>query len=225
MKVIVIGNGEVGSALIKLLSENNNVDYTDLNHKAKGTFDIMCVAIPYSESFIDTIKNYQEEYQPKATIIFSSVAVGTSKQLNAVHSPVEGIHPKLYESLKTFTRFIGGRDELAERFIKENFKVDIVKLPLPEHTEFLKLRSTTLYGINIEFARYSNEVAKLIDMLYELVNIYDVAYNDFYRQMGKTQYSRYVLYPPEGKIGGHCVRENCKILKEQYPNKILDIIE
>ena len=44
--------------------------------------------------------------------------VGTTEKFGHkfLHSPVRGVHPNLYEGLKTFVKFIGGDTQLAEAY-------------------------------------------------------------------------------------------------------------
>ncbi len=112
MRTIIIGIGEVGSALHSVLSEHYNpVSIHDLkvSNADDGPYDIMHVCIPYSENFIDIVKAYRARFQPKHVVIHSSVPIGTSRQCGAVHSPIRGLHPLLDTGIKTFVKFLGGK--------------------------------------------------------------------------------------------------------------------
>lgn len=220
MNGILVGYGEVGKGIRYVIPELDVYDIKFDNKGLKKTYDVLLVAIPYTESFIDEVKKYQEFFKVKSTIIFSTVPIGTSAKLNAVHSPVEGKHPNLGESIGIMRRFVGGTDRLALEFLHQFFP-NITIVDKPDFTEFLKLRSTSKYGINIEFARYENAVSKTIGMNFDLIKEFDEAYNELYRDMNMPQFQRYILDPPKGKIGGHCVVPNAKILDEQYPNTML----
>lgn len=224
--ILLLGFGEVGKALYKIAYRNGcRIDVIDLNtrstKKCSKKYDVLFVAIPYSRKFIYVVRSYQRKHTIKTVIVFSTVPVGTCKRIpNTVHSPIEGKHPHLEKSIRLHMRWMGGRSKNAENLFRRlGFK--LFMLPRPEFTEFLKLRSLACYGVNIEFARYSAEVCGKLGLSYDAVSRYDADYNDLYRGLGLGCYSRYVLYPPTGRIGGHCVVPNVKLLNKQFPSYLL----
>lgn len=227
MKIILIGFGEIGQSVYNIFKRKyENVDIVDkkLNEQdtknLKSKYDLMLVAIPYSQYFIKSIKSYQEKFRPNATVVFSTVAIGTCRKVNAVHSPVEGKHPHLEKSILSVDRWLGGKNKVAiQCFKKLGFKIRV--FDKPEITEFLKLRSTSLYGVNIEFARYTKNVCDKLNIDFERVKEFDKWYNELYKKMGYPQYSRYILDAPVGKKGGHCITPNARILNEQFPSALL----
>lgn len=229
MKCVLIGYGEIGKGVYEVFSPYHTIHRIDreyIDGVDPGGYDALLVAIPYESDFIDIVKDYQALFAPHLTIIFSTVAIGTTTQIpNAVHSPVEGKHPDLAESIRIMPRFVGGVNEGNADLLAEFFGglEDYTVVPMTDsrHTEFLKLRSISLYGVNIEFARYTAEVCADLGMAWEYVKAFDAAYNMLYAQMGMLQYQRYILEPPEGNIGGHCVVPNSKILDKQYPSLFL----
>jgi hypothetical protein len=226
MKCILIGHGEIGKGIREYYGQYHEIDYVDLNDETIDLkeHDIMLVTIPYSENFVQIVSDYQQRFKPKAKIIFSTVAIGTtSKLLNAVHVPIEGKHPNLTESIANWQIFMGGFNQLAYDFFVQANKNPYI-LEKPEHTEAMKLLSTTLYGVNIEFARYANTIFKDIGMNYNNFNSYNACYNVLYNSMGEQRYSRYILNPPDGKKGGHCITSNAKILQEQYHDILVDVV-
>lgn len=222
MKAIIVGYGEIGKALETVFSPFHEISVCDIGYTSDWKdCDILLVSIPYSDKFVEIVEKYQDRYKPKATIIFSTVAIGTTSGIkNAVHSPVEGKHPELAESIKSMRRWVGGENEDVLAFLKIA-KMDVIVVKEPEFTEFLKLRSTSKYGINIEFARYEKSVCDSIGMDFILIKEFDCDYNHLYRKMGIRKFQRYILDPPEGEIGGHCIVPNAKILDEQYPSELL----
>lgn len=220
MKIVLVGYGEIGSSLYEVFSKYAQIEICDINREVEGEFDMMFVAIPYTENFVDIVKNYQQKHKPKSTIIFSTVAIGTSSKLGAVHSPVEGMHPTLADSIRRAIRWVGGESTDFINLLKE-VRINFKQVEKPEHTEFLKLRSTSLYGVNIEYARYCKKVADELEMDFQYVKDFDLDYNKLYKDLGRENYQRYILTPPEGKIGGHCVVPNAKLLDEQFPDDFL----
>jgi hypothetical protein len=226
VKAILVGYGEIGKGIKEVFWKYHQIDVYDpatAPEKPVGEYEILLVTLPYIDNFVEIIKSYQKEYGVKSTLIFSTTAVGTCSQLEAVHCPIEGKHPDLAESIRVTDKWLGGKDELALKFLKDaNFKVNV--LDKPEFTEFLKLRSTTVYGLNIEFARYSKEICDKLGIDYENVKKWDEWVNDLYHHFGMEWAIRYVLDAPEGTKGGHCVTPNAKILNQQFPNEMVKIV-
>lgn len=227
LNCVLIGFGEIGKGVYEYYSQFHKIDIIDPQHPSErvlDNYDLMLITIPFSDDFISIISNYQQELKTKAKIIFSTLPIGTTSKLrDAIHTPIEGKHPHLSESIANWQVFMGGWNQLVYDFYINAGKYPHI-LEKSEHTEAMKLLSTTMYGINIEFARYCNEIFKDIGMEYEKFNIYNLNYNELYSNMGMSNFSRYLLNPPEGKKGGHCVRENSLILQKQYPNVMVDIV-
>lgn len=225
MKAILVGFGEIGKSVYEVFSKYHQIETFDVKNgeRPAGQFEILLVAIPFIDDFKEVIRGYQKEFETKSTIVFSTTAVGTCAEIGAVHCPVEGRHPDLAESIRVSDKWLGGRDELAEKFLKEA-EFNVMVLGKPEYTEFLKLRSTTIYGVNVEFARYTKNVCEKIGLDFEETKKWDSWYNDIYKHLGMDWAHRYILDPPEGKKGGHCVTPNAKILYKQFPDELVRIV-
>lgn len=226
LKALLLGYGEIGKGMYEILSKVHTIQIHDpgkgiLKTDDYGSGGILLVAFPWSDDFVDIVNFWQTYLHPKATIIFSTVPIGTCSTLNACHFPVEAKHPHIARDVMLNDNcYLGGWDETVHRFLKDaglRFRA----LMSPVYTEFLKLRSTAIYGINIEFARYSNEIAQKIGLDYQTIKEYDIAHNALTAKRGTPEHSRYILDAPEGNIGGHCVVPNAKILDEQYPSVLL----
>jgi hypothetical protein len=225
MKAVLIGYGEIGKGVFDVFSMYHDITPhdPDQNKTAVGKYDIMLVTIPPIKGFVQVIKDYQKQYGVKSTIVFGTTPIGTCSQIDAVHCPVEGRHPNLAESIRITDKWLGGKDKLAHRFITEA-EFTIHQLDRPEFTEFLKLRSTTVYGLNIEFARYSKDVCDSLGLNFEETKEWDKWVNRIYSHFGMDWARRYILDAPEGPKGGHCVTPNAKILNKQFPNKMVKIV-
>lgn len=220
----MLGYGEIGQAVHEVFREAHDITLWDKKFETPrptGPFDVMLVCIPYSKNFVDIVQYEQTRYTPKAVIIFSTVAIGTTRQIaGAVHSPVEGKHPHLAESMQQMRRWVGGRNPVADRFF-EQANVQPFYVDKPETTEALKLLSTSLYGVNIEFYRYAERVlGEDIDKF----RLFNWDYNILYKRLGLTHFQRYLLDAPKGLLGGHCIRPNAEILDEQFPSFFLKAI-
>lgn len=216
-KHLIIGAGEIGKALYKILSPYYDVSIRDKNSDVPGKFDVLHICYPAVKNFVKISKNYIKKYKPALTIIHSTVGVGTTSKIgiNAIHSPVRGVHPYLDKGIKTFVKYFGGKKakEAAKIFSDIGIKTQIFKKP--ETTELLKILDTTYYGWNIIFAK---EVKRICDKLKldfdEVYTIPNHDYNKGYTKLGKPNVIRPVLKPIAGKIGGHCVVQNCDLLDD-----------
>lgn len=224
MHHLVIGAGEIGSAVAQVFSDS--VDILDVHPETfKKQPDVVHICFGYFSGFVKEVKRYQAKYQPKLTIIYSTVPIGTTKKIpHAVHSPVEGKHPRLYSSLMMGKRFIGHNDvksgKLAEK-VWESAQL----VPNSDWTEFLKLASTAKYGINLVWADYMSNVSQELGMNYDLVKEWDQAYNQLYRRLKYHNYRKFILEPPSGQIGGHCIVPNAFLLDDQFPHEMLKLIK
>ncbi len=219
MKHLIIGNGEVGKALKDIFK----CDIHDLDPINNQPYEVIHIAFPYSKKFVKHVKKYQERYNPKYTIIHSTVPVGTSTKLKANHSPITGVHPRLVESIKTFTKFIGGNDSqiLSEEFNK--YGLNSVAVLRSEETEAGKLYNLLTYGINILIEKEIHQFCMSQNLNYDVVyKDFVKMYNNGYRKLGMSHINIYELEHKEGGIGGHCIVENSPLLKTRF-SKILKI--
>lgn len=228
MTSIIIGHGEIGKAVHEIIGEAFIVD-KKLHPDTRGVkIDIMHVCIPYSSKFISDILAYEVKYKPKHIIIYSTVAIGTTRFIKrAVHSPIEGKHPELAQSIRDMKRWIGTNSKVQGDFFAAYFrKLNIVPRIVnnSDHTEALKLLSTTEYGINIEFARYKKKVADEIGMKFGLTKKWNKDYNKLYHNLGLDWAQKYILDAPAGPKGGHCVTPNARILYQHYPDELVKIV-
>ena len=221
MQQIIIGNkGQIGSALQAIL-QCDGVDREELAEFKK--YDVMHVAIPFSNEFIDVVEGYKALYAPDLVVIHSTVPVGISRQLDAVHSPCRGVHPNLEEGIRTFIKFFGGeRSEEASRLFAD-LGIPVQITNKAENTEAMKLWDTTIYGANIILEK---EIAKYcVDHDLDLDIVYTQAcssYNDGYEALGHPEYKKYVLRHTDGKIGGHCVIPNLALLNTDFTKWLED---
>lgn len=224
MKALLLGYGEIGKGVYEILSPYHEIEIED---REKGKYainvvsDLLLIAVPWSPKFKNDVITWQLRTDAKATIVFSTVPIGTCHFLDACHFPIEAKHPHISRDIRlNGNHWLGGDDPVAIEFLKQaGLKFQI--LENPDYTEFLKLRSTAIYGLNIEFARYSAEVAKEIGLDYSIVKQYDLFHNVLVQRRGTPEHTRYILDPPEGNIGGHCVVPNAKILDDRYPSMFL----
>jgi hypothetical protein len=223
---LVIGSkGEVGSALMALLSEKYNGCGIDVGSDAyPQKFDVLHVCIPYygsadgaenRSSFVPIVQKYEAIYGAPGflTIVHSTVRVGTCEKLNAVHSPIRGVHPNLQQSLKAFVKYFGGPRAQEAADIFNALGIDTRVIPDSRNTEAMKLWDTTGYGLNIILQKaiwqYCQENKLNFDVVYTDANR---TYNEGFRALDMEQFAKYELKHVDGPIGGHCVVPNCNLL-------------
>jgi len=221
MRTLIIGKGEIGKSLESIFSKYYPTYIRDIDGHSKDSFEIIHICFPYSEYFINQVNTYKKMYNPKHIVIHSTVPVGTSRKLDATHSPCVGIHPHLGESLKIFTKFLGGEhaSDVAQYFRRAGIKVTLTDNQ--ESTELMKIMSTSYYGLCIE---YTKEVKRLCDennVPFELWTLWTDNYNNGYEKLGYPEYRRPNLTPIIKKIGGHCILTNLKLIKSKF-TKFID---
>lgn len=223
MKSIVIGYGEIGKALYDVLNKAGYETYKkDVEpEEIIDGIQVMHICFPYSKSFVGIIKKYKKIYNPKYTIIHSTVPIGTAKKCDSYYSPVRGVHPHLENSLKTFVKYLAPRNNQLKRYF------DCAGIFVKEHDsretlEAMKLYCTTIYGLNIIAEKEMWNFCKKNKLDFETAYTdCNQTYNDGYSMLGYPQYKKYILQHKDGKIGGHCILSNCKMLGTDISKFIL----
>jgi UDP-N-acetyl-D-mannosaminuronate dehydrogenase len=224
--VLVVGLGEVGKPLLQLAGEQCRAIGIDVEPIARyeiGTVDVLHLCFPFEiPDFVGEAARYVELYEPRVTIVESTVAVGTTRAIHertgaaVAHSPVRGKHSRMLEELRTYTKFVGGIDASAADAAAAHFQslgLTTRTLPSPEATELAKLTETTYFGVLIAWAQEVERYCDQLDVAYEdVVSIYD--------EIGF--FPRESYFP--GVIGGHCVMPNIDILGELGPSALLDAV-
>jgi hypothetical protein len=227
-KIGILGYGEVGRAIAKFYKAPQ---IKDLNRDdGFENIEILHICIPYGENFVNFVKEQIDLYKPKLTIIHSTVVPGTTKKIGrtVVHSPVRGIHPYLYKSIKTFVKYIGADNKKAANLAKKHLE-DLgmnTKVFFPSaSTEIGKLLDTSYYGLCIawhgEMKKICNKYKVKFD---EAITDFNKSYNEGYTRLGKAQFVRPVLYPPKNGIGGHCIISNAEIMRKYWKSPYFDLI-
>lgn len=224
-KIGIFGYGEIGQAIATFYK---NPQIEDLKRKdVFSQLDILHVCIPYSRDFVKIVKNKIRQTGAKLVIIHSTVAIGTTKKIGemCVHIPVRGVHPNLYESIKTFDAFIGYDDIIvgleAVRHYKK-LKIKTILVPDSRNIEALKLWDTTQYGLMIVLQKEIKKFCDKHDLDFHWVYTRaNTTYNEGYRMLGRPEVVRPFLKHMPGTIGGHCVLPNCKLLNNSIAKFIL----
>ena len=173
--------------------------------------------------FVGETARYIERFQPKITVINSTVSVGTTRLIaertgtTVVNSPVRGKHARMLEELSRYTKFIGALDPAAGEQTAQHFQSAGLKtkvLSSPEASELAKLTETTYFGLMIAWAQEIERYCDKTGANYEeIISFYD-----------EIKFFPTVKYFP-GIIGGHCVMPNIEILRKFTESKLLEAIE
>ena len=229
-KIGILGYGETGQAIAKFYKKTKKKDLKR-DDNLKGV-DIFHVCVPYSKNFVNIVSKEIKKIKPKLAIIHSTIAPGATKKIiketknkMIVHSPIRGIHPHLYQGIKTFIKYIGADNKKAGELARKHFQSLGIKtkvFQLSATTEALKLWDTTQYAwmiiLNKEIKKWCDKNGLNFDAIYLEAN---KSYNEGYQKLGRPDVARpYLKYMP-GKIGGHCIISNCRLLNSEISKIIL----
>jgi len=120
-KDIVIGLGEIGGPILKLLSKSNIIVGYDINKKLMDIkkfkkyerleTSFVHVCIPYTNKFISQVKSLYRKFSPKCIVIHSTISPYTTKKLQSelpipiIYSATRGIHKRMISDIKKYTKF------------------------------------------------------------------------------------------------------------------------
>lgn len=231
----VIGFGEIGKSLFKVLSGPHQVETFDKDSFPSYQCELINICFPYSETFNDDVLFYVGHQHPKYIVIHSSVPVGTTKELNKLtgipvfHSPVRGKHPDITDALRTYVKYLSYEpsvcstsdvDEVSRYFSSCDMSVKTVEGT--EKTELMKLLELSRYGVYLAFAKEQEAICKRFGLSYDqIVTEYDTTRNDGLEKLKLPQYKFPLLTPFVDYVGGHCTVEDMKILLDQYETPML----
>ncbi|MGD8505669.1 MAG: hypothetical protein PVF15_03285 [Candidatus Bathyarchaeota archaeon] len=232
MRVIVVGLGEVGSAIHELVKQFHETETLDIKpKKIAGFFDVMHICFPCTNKFVENVLNYTRQFTPKLLLIESTTRPGTTdiikKELPATlvcHSPVRGRHEEsLLKGIKMYTKYIGPCSSQAAGFAKRYYTevgLNVYVANSPLETEFAKLMNLAYFGTCIGmFQEFERVIQKCGLKRVDLMNF-----------IGSTQTESQGTAPRPlyygGYIGGHCVTPALRMLQEfcefQIFNEVLE---
>ena len=193
-------------------------------------FDVMHICIPFKDDkkFIDIVFGYAKKYNPELIIINSTVAPKITRRICRkllikqqytlmAHSPVRGMHGRMKEDLKQYTKYVGGctkyHGQLAEKHLKKaGFKTKLLETAI--ETELAKLFETTYTAVQMacwqEFHRVAQHFGAKLDNVADMVD-----------DTGHVQANQYSLLWFPDVIGGHCLMPNLKILSSNFKSDLL----
>lgn len=220
MSSVIVGAGEVGTSLHKVLKPYHDVILVDREARGATGVDVLHVCFPFSEYFVTEVERYKEKYSPQHVVIHSTVPPGTSSKLGATHSAILGIHPNLEGGIRTFTKFLAGPDasNVADYFRRAGLRVYL--FDKPETSEVMKILDTTFYGVCVEYTKEVKRLCDTFEIPFEAWTLWTENYNEGYRKLGHPEFNRPNLVPIEKKIGGHCVLPNTQYIETDFTKLI-----
>jgi len=241
-RVLIIGLGEVGHSLYSLFKNSGKFDVygVDINSERTKSIEgrgpaperniaVMHICYPCldQQQFVKITLDYIRKFEPKLTIIESTVNPGTTQKIYElakvpiVHSPIRGMH-KTLETMKKdilyWRKFVGGTTSKGAEAAKRHFEklgLRVTVLRSPVETELAKMFDTTYKAWLIvcfqEMHRISRALGADFDEIVEVIE-------DGHRGL----LDRPINYP--GIIGGHCLIPNTELLLRSYDSKLLRLV-
>jgi UDP-N-acetyl-D-mannosaminuronate dehydrogenase len=236
MKVLIVGFGEVGRAHYEVLKDSNEVRAIDTNKSIvpseallSSIFipDLILFAMRFSSPFVEDCRGYIRKYdtgQPLLINVLSTVPVGTTEMIhhNACHSTTRGLHPNLKSGLLAIPKHIGGKkaEDIAEVYRASGMQC--VTHNTAKTTELAHILNNVAYGVNIALADEMEKLCRHYGVdYYEAIMRYTDTNNEGYERLGLKSKRRMVLTPPNGGIGGHCVKMSAGLIPEQIQGPII----
>lgn len=239
MKDIVIGLGEIGLPLLKLISKSTIAVGYDVNPKTMDTkkfellkdtkVSLIHICIPYSDRFSKTVEEYVKKFEPQGVVIHSTISPHTTEDLQkklkipVIYSATRGVHKRMIKDMQRYVKFFSVYDWAPNaKWIQKIFvsrmkkaRIKTRKMSNPLTLELAKIVcDTSYYGWLINFAQLSNMIA-----IKNKVN-YDEMWS-FTDEIHKFLGNRPKMFP--GFIGGHCVIPNLDLIKDDTLNLIKEI--
>lgn len=205
MKHLVVGAGEVGTAVYAVLSRAHSTLMRDVE-PVDVEADVLDVCIPWSDSFVDIVQGYTVEHQARLVVVHSTVPTGTCDAQGWVHSPIRGRHPHLEEGVATFVKHFGGAGAEEAALDWKDAGVTTAVHPRAAETEAGKLWELAQYGLQVRVEKAIHAWCAEQGLDPEVVyTAMAHTYNAGYEQLGCGHFVRPVLRHVPGQIGGHCV--------------------
>ena len=249
--VLVVGLGEIGGTVFNILKESQKFEVYGLDVDKKKMeesgaaepipsktkkLDVLhiCIPVPNRDRFLGIVQGYIERYQPKLTIINSTVPIGTTLTLYKncggliAHSPCRGVHKNedyMKKEFKRWTKYVGGANPEAGNAAQEHFSIAGLKtkqLANCSDTEFAKLFETTYRTWMIVFFQKMQQLAKKYNKANPDLNISFDETVDFIEDTHRQRHDRPVMFPDA--IGGHCLLPNSKLMLSELEPEMLKFI-
>ena len=235
-KDVIVGLGEIGKPIFKILSKKQLTVGYDTNSKFMNEkifkkyqsyeTSFLHIAIPVSAKFDNHVISLYKKFRPECITIHSTISPGTTDRLQKklpipiIYSATRGVHKRMLKDLKRYTKFYAISPKAPKKKwasakfaqIMKKCGIKTKKMSKPETLELAKIICDTSYfGWLINYAQISN----LISIQYGVD--YDEMWS-FADEIQKFLGNRPKMFP--GIIGGHCVIPNVDLIDNQKLNLI-----
>ena len=191
-KDVVVGLGEIGLPILKLLSKQNNVVGYDIDKKLMNNVkftkfqdtqtSFLHIAIPVTQKFITNVIALFKKFSPECIVIHSTISPGTTEYLQKkmsipiIYSATRGVHKRMLRDLKRYTKFFvissnAPKKQWAASTYSKKMKscgIKTQKMSKPETLELAKIICDTSYlGWLINYSQISNMIAKTYNVNYD----------------------------------------------------------
>lgn len=220
---IIIGAGQVGTALAAVLQATHKVHLIDLDTPDPNVEHpaALHICIPWSDTFTETVKGHQQRHPLASVIVHSTVPIGTCDPHGWTHSPIRGRHPNLEAGIRAFPKHVGGAQAHAVAHTLNRAGIATVTHPRAADTEAGKLWELAQYGIQVRAMRQIHDYCAEHGLDFDVVyGAFAHTYNDGYAQL-EPQFVRPVLDYMPGPLGGHCVGQNAALLGDPLVDDLL----
>lgn len=236
-KDLVVGLGEIGVPILKVVSKAFQTTGYDINQKLmkqkeyneliKNQTIFAHICIPFTNKFVDSVLRIVQIHNPLAIIIHSTISPRTTETIQklldipVIYSATRGVHKRMVKDLKRYTKFYSVYEWAPKsKWAAKQFEIRMrdcgiktKKMSNPLTLELAKIVvDTSYYGWLITYAQLSNMIA-----LKHKVD-YDEMWS-FAEEIHKYLGNRPKMFP--GFIGGHCVIPNLELIKDDT----LDLIK
>jgi len=141
---VIIGMGEVGSAMFKILArdgvplegydvEPKKCSKNSCNPDDQIFFLHICIPFKKFSKFSSSVKKSIQDFKPKAIVIHSTVAPRTTQKIQSevnipvFYSPIRGVHARMIEDMKRYTKFYSVEKNLVYLMLKKRMNNDSIK--------------------------------------------------------------------------------------------------
>ena len=236
---LVVGLGEIGFPIFKLLSKCNEVfgydidkskmNLTKFKNIKNSTIVFVHICIPFNKKFVKNVIDICVKHNPRAVVIHSTIPPRTTEDIQkwlnipVIYSATRGVHKRMISDLKRYTKFysayksapnaVWASKTYASRMKRTGIRTKKMSSPLV--LELAKIVvDTSYYGWLINYAQLSNMIAIKNKVDYDEMWIFA---DEIHKYLG----NRPKMFP--GFIGGHCIIPNLDLIKDDTLDLIKEI--
>jgi len=221
--------GQVGSAIYRIIKEARMEVYgieKDFSETPLDRADFLHICIPFDKKkdFIRAVSKLVRKSNPRNIIIHSTVLPGITRAvwlktgLPTAYSPIRGQHDSLYRDIKRYIKYLSPLPSSSSDIFKshlENLGLKVFSYnKAPEELELVKILDVCQYAISIGWAQEAERILRNFGFdFYHLYKDFQAEHVKFYPE------KRADIFP--GFAGGHCVRQNARLLDRIYKSDFI----